>query len=57
MGVFFEINDYFRTGGNVSVNDLSQLINTLSNQDFAFLGWINLISWRTYSARRGLPGS
>ena len=57
MGVFFEIHYYFRTGGNVSVNDLSQLINTLSNQDVGFLGWINFISWRTYSAHRGLPGS
>ena len=31
------MHDYFRTRGNVSFNDLSQLINTLSGQDFAGL--------------------
>ena len=36
-GSILEIHDYFRTRGNVCFNDLnlSQLINTLSNQDFA----------------------
>ena len=34
-GSVLEIHDYFRTRGNASFNDLSQLINTLSNQDFA----------------------
>ena len=32
-----EIHDYFRTRGNASFNDLSQLINALSNQDFSGL--------------------
>ena len=32
-----EIHDHFRTRGNASYNDLSQLINTLSNKDFACL--------------------
>ena len=40
-GSIFEIHDYFRTGGNGSFNDLSQLINTLSNQDFAGLDNFN----------------
>ena len=31
------MHDYFRTRGNVSFNDLSQLVNTLSSQDFAGL--------------------
>ena len=35
-GNILEIN-YYKTRGNVSFNDLSQLINTLSNQDFAGL--------------------
>ena len=30
----FEIHDYFRTRGNAGFNDLSQLLTTLSNQDF-----------------------
>ena len=34
-GSIFKIHDYFRTRGNPSFNDLSQLINTLSIQDFA----------------------
>ena len=33
--------NYFRTRGNVSFSDLSQLINTLSNQDFAGLDKFN----------------
>ena len=33
-GIILEIYDYFRNRGNASFNDLSQLINTLSNQDF-----------------------
>ena len=36
-GSILEIHDYFRTGGNASLNNLSQIINTLSNQDFAGL--------------------
>ena len=36
-GSILEIHDYFRTGGNASLNNLSQIINTLSNQDFAWL--------------------
>ena len=36
-GSILEIQDYFRTGGNTSFNNLSQIINTLSNQDFAGL--------------------
>ena len=36
-GSIFEIHDYFRTRGNASFNNLSQIINTLSNQDFAGL--------------------
>ena len=36
-GSILEVNDYFRTMGKSSFNDLSQLINTLSNQDFAGL--------------------
>ena len=32
-----EIHDYFRTLGKSSFNDLSELINTLSNQDFSGL--------------------
>ena len=33
-GSILEIHDFFRTRGNASFNDLCQLINTLSNQDF-----------------------
>ena len=33
----FEIYYYIRTRGNDRFNDLSQLINALSNQDFAVL--------------------
>ena len=33
----FEVHDYFRARRNGSFNDLSQLINTPSNQDFAVL--------------------
>ena len=42
-GSIFEIHDYFRTSGNASFNDLSQLtlINTLSDQDFAALDKFN----------------
>ena len=40
-GSIFEMHDYFRTRGNGSFNDLSQLINTLSNQDFAGLDNFN----------------
>ena len=41
-GSIFETHDdYFITGGNASFNDLSQLINTLSNQDFAGLDNFN----------------
>ena len=36
-GSILEIHDYLRTGGNASLNNLSQIINTLSNQDFAGL--------------------
>ena len=36
-GSILEIHDYFRTGGNASLNNLSQIINTLSSQDFAGL--------------------
>ena len=36
-GSILEIHDYFRTGGNASLNNMSQIINTLSNQDFAGL--------------------
>ena len=34
-GSIYEIHDYFRTRENASYNDLCQLIDTLSNQDFA----------------------
>ena len=47
MGVFcqnLEIHDDFRTRGNASYNDLSQLINTLSNKDFACLDHIFFLS-------------
>ena len=39
MGVFiiYEIHDYFRNRAITSFNDLSQLINTKSSQDFAGL--------------------
>ena len=37
MKAFLEIHYYFRTKGNARCNDLSQLTNTLSNQDFAGL--------------------
>ena len=40
-GSIFEIHDYFRTRRNASFNDLSQLINSLSNQDFAVLDNFN----------------
>ena len=44
MGVFFKymIILQIRTRGNASFNDLSKLINTLSNQDFAGLGKFRL---------------
>ena len=37
MAVFLEINDYYnnRSSGNVSFTELSEIINALSNQDFA----------------------
>ena len=38
-------------GRNVSFAELSEIKNTLSNQDF-LVGWIKLISWRTCSACR-----
>ena len=31
----FEINDYYRTRGNISFTELSGILNTLPNQDFA----------------------
>ena len=44
MGVFLKymIILQIRTRGNASFNDLSKLINTLSNQDFAGLGKFRL---------------
>ena len=36
-GSILEIHDYFRTRGDASFNNLSQIINTLSNQDSAGL--------------------
>ena len=36
-GSILEIHDYFRTEGDASFNNLSQIINALSNQDFAGL--------------------
>ena len=36
-GSILEIHDYFRTKGDASFNNLSQIINTVSNQDFAGL--------------------
>ena len=45
-GSIFKIHDYFRTRRNARLSDLSQLINTLSSQDFP--GLHNLGSlWRT----------
>ena len=38
-----EIRDYFRTRGKASFNDLSQLINALSNQDFSGLDKFRLM--------------
>ena len=35
------MDDCFRTRGNARLNDLSQLLNTLSNQDFAGLDNFN----------------
>ena len=40
-GNIFEIHDYFRTRRNDRFNDFSQLLNTLSNQDFAGLDNFN----------------
>ena len=40
-GSIFEIHDYFKARGNDRFNDLSQLINTLSKQDFAGLDNFN----------------
>ena len=37
-GSILEIYDHFRTKGNASFNDLSQLINTLSNKKFFWVG-------------------
>ena len=37
----FEIHNYFRSSGNVSVHDLSELINILSNQHFTGLDNFN----------------
>ena len=45
-GSIFEIHDYFRTRGNARFNDLSQLINTLSSQDFSGLHNLGNL-WRT----------
>ena len=42
-GSIVEINDYFNKG-NLSFTELSEIITTLSNQDFA--GWINLDYWK-----------
>ena len=36
-GKMFIVHDYFRTRINTNFNDLSQIINTPSNQDFAGL--------------------
>ena len=36
-GSILEIHDHFRTMGKFGFNDLPQLINALSNQDFAGL--------------------
>ena len=41
-GNILEIHYCFKTRGNASFNDLSQLINTLSNQDFAGLNKFGL---------------
>ena len=41
-GSILEIHDYFRTRGNVSFNDLFQLINTLASQDFVELNKFRL---------------
>ena len=47
-GSIFEIHGYFRTSGNDTSNDLSQLINTLSNQDFLVEGCkeVELMQWK-----------
>ena len=45
-GSIFEIHDYFRTRRNARFNDLSQIINTLSDQDFADLHNLGKL-WRT----------
>ena len=57
-GSILEIHDYFKTMGNVCFNDfnLSQLLNTLSNQDFAGFNNLNKLE-NLYSACRGLQGS
>ena len=57
-GSIVETHDYFKTRGNVCFNDfnLSQLINTLSNQDFAGFDNFNKLE-KLYSACRGLQGS
>ena len=44
-----EIHDHFRTRGNASYNDLSQLINTLSNKDFACLDKFKLRKIPTFN--------
>ena len=53
-----EIHDNFKTRGNVCFNDfsVSQLIKTLSNQDFAGFDNFNKLE-NLYSACRGLQGS
>ena len=57
-GSFLEIHDYFKTRGNACFNDfnLSQLINTLSNQDFAGFNNFNKLE-NLYSTYMGLQGS
>ena len=54
-GSIFEMDDYFRTRGNSRFNDLSQLINTLSNQDFAGLDNFNKLE--NLFCMQGLQGS
>ena len=49
------MDDYFRTRGNARFNDLSQLINTLSNQDFAGLDNFNKLE--NLFCMQGLQGS
>ena len=45
-GSIFEIHDYFKTRRNARFNDLSQIRNTLSNQDWAGLDNFNKLYTR-----------